>query len=32
MHPEISIIVPCYNQGQFLNECLSSILNQKFTN
>lgn len=31
MHPEISIIVPCYNQGQFLNECLTSILNQKFT-
>lgn len=27
----ISIIVPCYNQGQFLDECLSSVYNQKNT-
>ena len=26
----ISIIVPCYNQGHFLNDCLNSILNQNF--
>ena len=25
-----SIIVPCYNQGHFLKDCLNSILNQKF--
>lgn len=24
----ISIIVPCYNQGQYLNRCLQSIFNQ----
>ena len=26
----ISIIVPCYNQAQYLDECLESILNQTF--
>lgn len=28
----ISIIVPCYNQAQFLDECLISILNQTYIN
>lgn len=28
----ISIIVPCYNQGQFLNEALQSIFDQTYPN
>lgn len=28
--PLISIIVPCYNQAQYLDECLQSILDQTF--
>ncbi|MCT4013592.1 glycosyltransferase family 2 protein [Elizabethkingia anophelis] len=28
--PCISIIVPCYNQSQYLDECLQSILDQTF--
>ena len=27
---QISIIVPCYNQAQYLDECLESVLNQTF--
>lgn len=30
--PKISIIVPCYNYGNFLAECLTSVLNQKYSN
>jgi len=30
--PEISIILTCYNYGEFIFECLSSIKNQSFTN
>ncbi len=29
-NPLISIIVPCYNQAQFLDECLQSALDQSF--
>lgn len=28
--PKLSIIVPIYNSGQYLEQCLSSILNQTF--
>lgn len=28
----ISIIIPCYNQGQFLNEAVSSVFNQTYSN
>jgi len=27
----ISVIVPCYNQAQYLDECLQSVKNQMFT-
>ncbi len=32
MIPQISIIVPCYNQAHFLDECLQSVMNQTFQN
>jgi glycosyltransferase involved in cell wall biosynthesis len=28
----ISIIIPCYNQGQYLNDALASVLEQEYTN
>lgn len=28
----VSIIIPCYNQGEFLNETLTSVFNQTYTN
>lgn len=30
MNPIISIIVPCYNQAEYLDECLQSVLDQTF--
>lgn len=28
----MSIIVPCYNQGKFLDECLNSVIGQSYAN
>lgn len=30
MNPKISVIVPCYNQAVYLDECLQSVLDQTF--
>jgi glycosyltransferase involved in cell wall biosynthesis len=29
-NPKVSIVVPCYNQAQYLDEALQSVLNQTF--
>jgi glycosyltransferase involved in cell wall biosynthesis len=32
MNPKISIIVPCYNQAEYLDECLQTVLDQSYEN
>jgi glycosyltransferase involved in cell wall biosynthesis len=31
-NPEISVIVPCYKQAEYLNECITSVIEQTFLN
>ena len=28
--PKVSIVIPCYNQGQYLDEAVNSVLNQTY--
>lgn len=32
MTPKISIIIPCYNQQEFIDRCIDSVVEQSFTN
>ena len=32
MNPLLSIIVPCYNTGKYIEKCLYSIINQNYQN
>ena len=28
--PKVSVVIPCYNQGQYLDEAVDSVLNQTY--
>ena len=31
-HPLVSVICLCYNQGEFINDAVNSVLNQEYSN
>lgn len=32
IQPKVSVIIPCYNVEEYIDECLTSVINQDYTN
>ena len=30
--PKVTVVIPCYNQGEYIDECLDSVFNQTYHN